>query len=339
MSNELTTTENVQSLVNSVEKEFMAMCTDAQKAMFKQEALFAMQAVCKSDFAKSTALGNPQSLKNAVMNVAATGLTLNPVRKLSYLVPRDKAIHLDVSYIGLVYLATESGAIAWVKADCVYKKDIFKLMGIDAAPRHEYDPFETDRGPVIGVYCVAKTNDGNYLTDVMAMDEITYIRGRTQAWQKFEKGEIKSCPWSTDFTEMAKKTVVKRASKMWPHTDKTQRLESAIAALDAHEGVDFEKEKEQEAIEIQKEQELKKEIRKETIDPKVAQDQIKDIISLLGKCNIAPDEKVKFVQEHLGCRTGDFNKKTNAELETFKTILREYLEEKEQTVNFNDIPF
>jgi recombination protein RecT len=85
---------------------------------------------------------------------------------------------------------------------------------------------------VVGVYVVAKTADGDYLTTAMSTDEINSIRDRSSAWKAWVKDKRK-CPWVTDWGEMAKKTVVKRAYKYWP---KTERLEQAIHHLNTDGG-------------------------------------------------------------------------------------------------------
>lgn len=198
---------------------------------FDREANFAIQVIEGNSFAMSVAQGNRQSVINAVTNVAAIGLSLNPATKFAYLVPRKGGIVLEISYMGLIRLATDSGSVRWVKAELVHQADHFAVNGFGQPPSHSFNPFGAGRGPVVGVYCVAKTADGDYLTDVMSIEEVHSIRDRSEAWSRGQKG-----PWKTDPGEMTKKTIVKRASKMWP---KTERLAEAIHYLnnEAGEGI------------------------------------------------------------------------------------------------------
>jgi len=92
-------------------------------------------------------------------------------------------------------------------------------------PEHEMNPFG-DRGATVGVYCVAKTFDGDYLVDVMSADEIAKIR----------KAAKQDYVWSAWPDEMAKKAIIKRASKQWPKTDRDDRLDRAIAVVNEYEG-------------------------------------------------------------------------------------------------------
>lgn len=205
-------------------------------AAFEVEAGFAMQSLMASDYIRNVALMNPQSVINAVGNIAAIGISLNPAKKQAYLVPRDGKICLDISYMGLLDLAIASGSIRWGQAELVYEKDTFELNGVDLAPTHKRDPFAQDRGKIIGVYVVVKTPEGDYLTTPMVIEEVYDIRARSSAWKAWVEKK-KSCPWVTDEGEMIKKTVIKRAYKTWPKTD---RLDQAIHHLntEAGEGLD-----------------------------------------------------------------------------------------------------
>jgi recombination protein RecT len=223
MSNALTT---ITSDIYGARDAFASVLTD-RSLNFEREAEFAIQTIAANDYSTKLALNNRQSVVNAVTNIAAIGISLNPAKKQAYLVPRDGKICLDISYIGLMDLAMNTGAIRWAQAELVYSGDNFALNGFDKPPTHSFNPFAKDRGEVIGVYVVVKTADGDYLTETMSMDEVNAIRDRSSAWKAYvEKG--KSCPWVTDPGEMAKKTCVKRAYKFWPKTD---RLEEAIHYL------------------------------------------------------------------------------------------------------------
>lgn len=206
---------------------FAAVLTD-QSISFEKEAGFAIQVLQQSDYALGVAMKNRQSVVNAVTNVAAIGISLNPARRQAYLVPRDGRICLDISYMGLIDLAVATGSIKWAQANLVHANDNFALNGFDAPPTHVFNPFSKDRGEIVGAYVVAKTDEGDYLTTTMSREDIDSIMNRSQS---VKSG--KSSPWKTDYGEMAKKTVVKRAYKYWPKND---RLNEAIHHLNTDGG-------------------------------------------------------------------------------------------------------
>lgn len=221
----------IEGAVLEARSQFEAVAVD-RSISFDREAQFAIQVLMANDYTLGVAKRNPASVIAAVANVAAIGLSLNPAKKQAYLVPRKGAICLDIGYIGLLDLAIESGSIRWGQAELVHQADRFVLNGVDKPPTHERDPFAKERGEVVGAYVVVKTRDGDYLTTTMPIDELLSIRDRSEAWKAKQSG-----PWKTDPGEMMKKTVIKRAYKLWPKTD---RLTSAIHHLntDGEEGLE-----------------------------------------------------------------------------------------------------
>ncbi|MES2048826.1 MAG: RecT family recombinase [Pseudomonadota bacterium] len=209
---------------------FMQVLTD-KSINFEREAGFAIQVLQNNEYSLKAAMENRQAVVDAVTNIAAIGISLNPAKKQAYLVPRKGKICLDISYIGLLDLAIASNSIKWGQAELVREKDEFKLNGFDRAPIHNFNPFGKERGEIVGVYVVVKTHDGDYLTTTMTIDECYSIRDRSEAWKKGQSG-----PWKSDPGEMIKKTVIKRAYKLWPKTD---RLDQAIHYLntDGQEGI------------------------------------------------------------------------------------------------------
>ncbi|EPN9328787.1 DNA recombinase [Cronobacter sakazakii] len=214
---------DIVSFVKQQEPLFCGAMTD-QTVTWAKESQFAIQLFQKNDFLAKTAINNPTSAQNAIINVAAIGITLNPASKLAYLVPRDGMVCLDISYMGLLHLAQSSGSIKWGQCKLVYANDTYESNGLDKAPTHKYNAFG-DRGEVVGGYCTVKTPDGDYLTEEMSLAEIKAVEATSKA---------KNGPWKNFWEEMARKTIVKRASKYWP---KAQRLDNAIHLLNDDEGM------------------------------------------------------------------------------------------------------
>lgn len=222
MSTQLT----IQDRVYSVEKDFNEV--NSYKLNFVKEAQFALQLLQGNDYLQKAAQNNPIALEYAIINLASIGISLNPALKESYLVPRGGKICLDISYMGLIKLATDTGSIEWVQAEIVKANDTFEYQGVGKVPLHKMNPF-SDRGETIGVYCVAKLSTGECLSTIMSRAECDAIKDKSSQ-------AAKSGPWVSFYEEMLKKTVIKRASKLWP---KSERVHKAVEVINEHEGIDF----------------------------------------------------------------------------------------------------
>ena len=119
----------------------------------------------------------------------------------------------------------------WGQCKLVYSEDSYESNGLDKAPTHKYSPFG-NRGHIVGGYCTVKTCDGDYLTEEMSIADINKIKDTSKA---------KFGPWVSFFDEMARKTIVKRASKYWP---KIERLDNAINYLNTEGGEGLQEESE-----------------------------------------------------------------------------------------------
>lgn len=230
--------DQVFGLVNPLKADFEQVCSEPS-INFKRESEFAMQIFANNDYLAKIAVANQVSTRSAVMNVAGIGISLNPAQKLAYLVPRKGSICLDISYMGLMHIAQQSGAIKWCQSAIVRKNDQFRREGLDKPPVHIYNDFDTteQRGDIVGAYVVIKTDDGDYLTHTMRIADIYAIRDRSEAWKAY-KNKGTSCPWITDEEQMILKTVVKQAAKYWP---RRERLDAAIDHVntEGEEGINF----------------------------------------------------------------------------------------------------
>ena len=195
---------------------------------FETECLFAKQQLLKNNYTLGVATKNQNSLASAILNIAAVGLSLNPAQQHAYLVPRDNQICLDISYRGLIQIGIDTGAIEWCRPEVVKAKDKFLWRGPTAEPTHEADVF-SDRGDMVGVYCVTKLKSGDIFCGTMSLEEIHKIRDKSKAYTKSKAG-----PWAEWPEEMAKKSIIKRDYKTWPQSN--IRLGAAVEVLNSHEG-------------------------------------------------------------------------------------------------------
>lgn len=163
------------------------------------------------------------SLLACIMTCAQLGLEPDQFLGQAYLVPFGNTCTLIPGYRGYIALARRSGEVQSVSAQAVYDKDHFVLQyGIDEKLEHiPYEPSEKEldgnepRGAFKGAYVIFKYKDGSYSFDYMGKAEIDRIRKRSKA-----SGDG---PWVTDYAEMAKKTVIKRHSKLAPLSVEFQR--------------------------------------------------------------------------------------------------------------------
>lgn len=193
---------------------------------FIKEAGFAIQILNNNPY---LAKCDQNSIRDAVVNVALCGLTLNPALKMAYLVPRKvggqmKCV-LDPSYMGLIKVVTDAGAVKNIDAGVVYENENFEYQKGDK-PFLRHSPLMANRGQVIGAYAIAYFRDGGSQFEVLAREDIEKVRGTSESY-KSEKGR-KFSPWVTWKEEMFKKTAIKRLYKILPKTIFTENL---IAAL------------------------------------------------------------------------------------------------------------
>ena len=201
-----------------------------QAVKWEAECLYARQQLLKNEYTFKAAANNPGSLQSAILNVASVGISLNPALQHAYLVPRDGAICLDISYRGMVKLATDSDAIKDCKSVLVYANDVFIWKGPYEMPDHQADPFSTDRGEVKGAYNIARMSDGSVMVDTVDRAYLDKVRGTSKA---------ANGPWKQWPEEMMLKTVTRHASKSWPPGKDRERFDAAVQVMDESEGLAF----------------------------------------------------------------------------------------------------
>ncbi len=195
--------DDVASFIEANKKGF-------QDALPKTINLQTFSRICLTALRKNTDLmkASKSSLAAALMQSAALGLVPDGFLGQAYLIPYNGEIQLQLGYRGLIALARRSGEILSITARAVHENDYFiYLDGLEE--KLEYRPADGDRGEFKLAYCIARFKDGGHHLEVMYKSEIDKVR----AVSKAKKADS---PWNSWYDEMAKKTVIKRASKLWP---------------------------------------------------------------------------------------------------------------------------
>jgi recombination protein RecT len=152
----------------------------------------------------------PESFMRCLLDLSALGI--EPDGRRAHLIPYGKECTLILDYKGIAELVMRSGTVSSIHADKVCNQDQF-VVNRGKIKRHEVD-YKSPRGEAYAYYVLITFKDGTEKSEVMTRDECEGIRKRSRAGS--------SGPWATDFDEMAKKTVFRRASKWLPLSPEIQ---------------------------------------------------------------------------------------------------------------------
>src|SRR4029077_8581791 len=152
----------------------------------------------------------PQSVLMALMRCATDGLV--PDGRDAVLVvgqsKRDgqwvKIAQYWTMVGGLQKIAYRSGKVRRIEARVVYSSDQFTVSfgtnpGLNHLPRFP-------KGEAVAVYAIGTLTSGDPVIEVMDRDEVDAIMRRSKSWDR--SANVPKGPWATDWSEMARKTVV-----------------------------------------------------------------------------------------------------------------------------------
>jgi recombination protein RecT len=231
---------SIDPIVNAIaqaEEPFLKLAAEHNFALsFRREALFAKRII---DDSPKLLMCEPRSVFAAILDAASIGLSLNPTLQHATLVPRNVKIDaktwvtratMTPMYRGLLAIAIDDGVVLSAEAEAVYAKDAFRFSkGI--VPECAHTPFMGgDRGAFLGVWTLAiitSLGPTRPLVDFMPAEDILKARDSSDAYRNKDTRELAaSAPWVRWFNEQAKKTALKRATKLWPHV--SPRLAAAV---------------------------------------------------------------------------------------------------------------
>lgn len=156
----------------------------------------------------------PNSFLGAMMTAAQLGLEPNTPLGQAYLIPyRNKGVlecQFQLGYKGMIDLAYRSGQVTIIQAHTVFENDEFSFeFGLEPTLHHV--PAKSNRGNPVWFYGMFQTKDGGFGFEVMSIED---VREHARRYSKSYSGAYS--PWTKNFEEMAKKTVLKKVLKYAP---------------------------------------------------------------------------------------------------------------------------
>lgn len=217
--------KRLETMLTGMTKDFEAALPAAAKARVGDFLRMALIDVPRQRGLVELARVNPARILIALMDIARLGLFPGSKLGEAWVVPfavgqgqdRRPDCQAIIGYQGFLKLARNSGLIESVGARAVYAGDRFELQfglheDIIHVPGQDVD--RSDPRNVIGCYTVCKFRGGGHHLEWMTADEILAIARRSKTYDR--RNDSWSGPWGTDWIEMAKKTVIRRAAKQWP---------------------------------------------------------------------------------------------------------------------------
>tara|TARA_R110002050_G_scaffold27724_1_gene71830 strand:- start:2553 stop:3251 length:699 start_codon:yes stop_codon:yes gene_type:complete len=158
------------------------------------------------------------SVFDLLLNLARLGLSLNPEKKLAYVLPRyvetgEMALKLYPGYRGEIAIATNFKIIQNTMSTLVYEKDQFKVQVATNDVEHFVTSLSLDpnvRGVCSGGYCRSVLTDGSVHVAYMSIEELDAI-----AQNQIEMN-MGNTPWNSIWrSEMRRVALYRRAAKDW----------------------------------------------------------------------------------------------------------------------------
>lgn len=177
----------------------------------------------------------PMSFIAALLNAAQLGVEPNTPLGQAYLLPyKNKGLlecQFQLGYKGMIDLAYRTGQVQMIQAQAVREYDYFEYQyGLE--PKLAHRPAENDRGEITFIYGLFRLINGGYGFEVSNKADMDAFAA------KYSKSfGSKYSPWTENYEDMAKKTVIKRALKYAPvsadfqkalSTDETIKTELAV---------------------------------------------------------------------------------------------------------------
>lgn len=204
------------------------------------ERMARMMVTCLTTTPKLVECSVP-SVIGCMLQCSVLGLEPNTAKQEMYLIPRWNSKQritectMIVGYQGYIAMSMRSGLLSRVQGHVVREGDNFTYeLGMEPRLGHKPSLENTGSRPVTHAYAVAKQKDGEYLLEVLSVDELHSRRAKSESYTgKFPQYS----PWNTSYEAMCRKSAIRALWKWMPKTDLIATADAVEVAVDSHKSL------------------------------------------------------------------------------------------------------
>jgi len=219
-------------ITKMIDERMDAMPKDFNKTRFVQNAMTVLQDIPKDKLSQI----DPTSIARTILKGAFLGLDF--MSKECYAIAYGKELQFQTDYKGEIKLAKKYSirSIKEVYSMIVRDGDQFDEIVMDGRQSLNFKPMPFNDKAIIGAFAVVLYDDGGMQYETMSIKDIDAVR---TGYSKMSTGQA----WTKSFSEMARKTVLRRLCK---HIEIDFESKEQKLAYDESADVEFKKVKKEE---------------------------------------------------------------------------------------------
>ena len=222
-------TDTVSTKITELEKTGLQLPKNYNAQNALKAAFFTLNETITRDKKPVLVACDKASIANTLLDMVTQGLS--PAKNQCYFIPYGSKLQMQRSYFGTVAVLKRLNDIADVKAEVIHKGDEFEIgsnQDMETVVSKFVPKFENLDNELVGAFAIIKRTDGQLDYTIMTKKQID------KSWAQTRQRNNQVQKNFGD--EMAKRTVLNRAAKMYINTsDDSDLLTDAINRTTSNE--------------------------------------------------------------------------------------------------------
>ena len=258
-------TDTVSTKITELEKTGLQLPKNYNAQNALKAAFFTLNETMTRDKKPVLVACDKASIANTLLDMVTQGLS--PAKNQCYFIPYGTKLQMQRSYFGTVAVLKRLNDIADVKAEVIHQGDEFEIgsnQDMETVVSKFVPKFENLDNELVGAFAIIKRTDGQLDYTIMTKKQIDKSWAQTRQRNNLVQKNFGD--------EMAKRTVLNRAAKMYINTsDDSDLLTDAINRTTSNE---FDDDNEARKDVTPKEEKAKDILKEALAEPKEKQEEV-----------------------------------------------------------------